>query len=89
MKVSILCIGNELLSGKTLNTNASWISRKLSDIGCDIVEHLVVPDKKEKGKQAKQLLKDSSLNTGFKQLASCKSGHSLSRYCNLFSCLWV
>ena len=47
MKVSILCIGNELLSGKTLNTNASWISRKLSDIGCDIVEHLVVPDKKE------------------------------------------
>ena len=47
MKISILCIGNELLSGKTLNTNASWISRKLSDIGCDIVEHLVVPDKKE------------------------------------------
>ena len=47
MKVSILCIGNELLSGKTLNTNASWISRKLSDIGCDILEHLVVPDKKE------------------------------------------
>ena len=47
MKVSILCIGNELLSGKTLNTNAGWISRKLSDIGCDIVEHLVVPDKKE------------------------------------------
>ena len=47
MKVSILCIGNELLSGKTLNTNASWISRKLSDIGCDIVEHLVVPDIKE------------------------------------------
>ena len=47
MNVSILCIGNELLSGKTLNTNASWISRKLSYIGCDILEHLVVPDKKE------------------------------------------
>ena len=30
MNVSIINIGDELLSGKTLNTNSFWIKRKLS-----------------------------------------------------------
>ena len=46
MNISLLCIGNELLSGKTLNTNASWIGRRLGDNGCIIGEQLVVPDEK-------------------------------------------
>ena len=46
MNISLLCIGNELLSGKTLNTNASWIGRRLGDNGCSIGEQLVVPDEK-------------------------------------------
>ena len=44
MRASILTIGNELLSGKTINTNASWISKKLSSIGVSVNSHLTIPD---------------------------------------------
>ena len=47
MRVSLLTIGDELLSGKTINTNASWISQKLAFEGCDIVRHFTVPDREE------------------------------------------
>lgn len=40
-KIEILCIGNELLSGVTINTNASWISKKITKIG-GIVNRVVV-----------------------------------------------
>ena len=46
MRVSILTIGNELLSGKTINTNASWISKKLSLTGVSVISHLTIPDDK-------------------------------------------
>jgi len=46
MKIAILSIGNELLSGDTINTNAGWIGRKLTEIGCDIFQQITVPDKK-------------------------------------------
>ena len=48
MRVSILTIGNELLSGKTINTNASWISKKLLSIGASVSSHLTIPDNKNK-----------------------------------------
>ena len=44
MRASVLAIGDELLSGKTTNTNATWISQKLMVVGCDVVRHLVVSD---------------------------------------------
>ena len=44
MRASVLAIGDELLTGKTTNTNATWISRKLMIVGCDVVKHLVVRD---------------------------------------------
>ena len=47
MKIAILSIGNELLSGDTINTNAGWMGRKLTDIGCDIFRQITVPDKKD------------------------------------------
>ena len=47
MKVAVLTIGNELLSGKTVNTNASWISNVLSSEGASISRHLTIPDEKE------------------------------------------
>ena len=46
MRASLLTIGDELLSGKTINTNVSWISQKLASEGCSVVRHLTVPDKK-------------------------------------------
>ena len=47
MRASLLTIGDELLSGKTINTNASWISQKLSFEGCNVIRHLTVPDIEE------------------------------------------
>ena len=47
MKVSILSIGNELLSGKTMNTNANWLGNRLTKIGCRVDKQLVVSDKEK------------------------------------------
>ena len=47
MRVAVLTIGNELLSGKTINTNANWLSKKLSSIGSNITLHITIPDKQE------------------------------------------
>jgi len=46
MKISLLSIGDELLSGFTTNTNASWIGRNLSNMGCSICEQITVKDNK-------------------------------------------
>ncbi|MGC8561975.1 MAG: molybdopterin-binding protein [Thermoplasmata archaeon] len=47
MKACILTIGNEILKGKTVNTNAAEIGRMLNFSGYDIYRGLVVPDIKE------------------------------------------
>jgi len=31
--VELLCVGNELLIGKTVNTNATWLARKITSLG--------------------------------------------------------
>ena len=46
MKVAILSIGDELLSGKTVNTNANYISLVLDGLGCEIVKQVTVADRK-------------------------------------------
>lgn len=40
----ILSIGNELLIGKTINTNATWLARKLTILGYNVKRIIVVPD---------------------------------------------
>ena len=47
MKASLLTIGDELLSGKTTNTNATWISHHLTLAGCNVVRNVTVGDKEE------------------------------------------
>ena len=47
MKIALLSIGNELLSGDTINTNAAWIGKKLTEIGCNVFHQATVPDEKE------------------------------------------
>ncbi|HJU79303.1 MAG TPA: molybdopterin-binding protein [Nitrososphaeraceae archaeon] len=42
--VDILCVGNELLSGITLNTNAHWLSRKITKMGGFVRRVIVVRD---------------------------------------------
>jgi len=44
MKVSIINIGNELLEGKTLNTNSQWLGEKVSSVGCQIEYQVTVKD---------------------------------------------
>jgi nicotinamide-nucleotide amidase len=36
MRVEILCTGDEILTGKTINTNYSHIARRLADFGMDV-----------------------------------------------------
>ena len=36
MRVEILCTGDEILTGKTINTNYSHIARRLADVGMDV-----------------------------------------------------
>ena len=44
IKAEILCIGTELLVGDIVNTNAQYISKKLTDIGVDLYYQTVVGD---------------------------------------------
>ncbi len=39
-----LIIGNEILSGKTVDTNSPLLARELRDLGVDLLRVLVVPD---------------------------------------------
>src|SRR5678815_5968147 len=36
MRVEILCIGDEILTGKTINTNYSHMARRLGDVGLTV-----------------------------------------------------
>ena len=48
MNAALITIGNELLSGFTVNTNASWIGLKLGKIGIEITVHHTIQDNKSK-----------------------------------------
>ena len=47
MKIEILCTGDEILSGKTINTNYSYIARRLSETGFSVFRGTVVGDDRE------------------------------------------
>ena len=47
MRVAILSIGDELLSGEVVDTNASHIADRLYDAGIRVLKHLTVPDNEE------------------------------------------
>ena len=44
----ILCVGTELLLGEVVNTNATYISKKLADYGVSVYHHTVVGDNPER-----------------------------------------
>ncbi|MHC5156120.1 MAG: competence/damage-inducible protein A [Planctomycetota bacterium] len=44
MKACIISIGNELLSGQTVDTNAAWLSNKLLEMGIAVTGGWTVPD---------------------------------------------
>ena len=48
MLAAILTIGNELVSGDTENTNASWLARRLESLGVRVAISASVPDETER-----------------------------------------
>ena len=44
---SIICIGDELLIGQTVNTNAAWMGRHLNAIGIRMERTIVIADERE------------------------------------------
>jgi len=44
MRVGLVTVGDELLAGDTVNDNAAWLGRRLTDRGVDVARVTVVPD---------------------------------------------
>ena len=47
MRAAILTIGNELVSGDTINSNAAWLAQRLERLGVKVVISAAVPDEAE------------------------------------------
>ncbi|QLK25677.1 competence/damage-inducible protein A [Natrinema zhouii] len=45
MKVAVVTVGDELLAGRTTNTNAAWLCEQLDDRGVDVERVTTVPDR--------------------------------------------
>jgi nicotinamide-nucleotide amidase len=44
MQATILSVGDELISGATVDTNSAWLSQELADRGVRVVRHVTVSD---------------------------------------------
>jgi molybdenum cofactor synthesis domain-containing protein len=44
MRVALVTVGDELLAGETVNTNAAWLGRTLHERGHDVERSTVIPD---------------------------------------------
>src|SRR6266542_4669443 len=55
MRLEIICTGDEVLTGKTVNTNFSYMSQKLGDVGLSLRWETTVGDDRESLLQAFQL----------------------------------
>ncbi|RAW45489.1 competence/damage-inducible protein A [Halorubrum sp. 48-1-W] len=47
MYVALITVGDELLSGDTVNTNANWLAGRLADRGVTVARILSVPDDRD------------------------------------------
>jgi len=47
MQVALLTVGDEVLSGDTVNTNANWLATQLSDRGVTVARILSLPDDRD------------------------------------------
>ena len=47
MKIEIICTGDEVLTGATINTNFSHISQKLGDVGLQVLWGTTVGDDRD------------------------------------------
>ncbi len=47
MKANVITIGDELLIGQTIDTNSSWLGKRLNEAGIQITEVVAISDKRE------------------------------------------
>ena len=45
MRVALITVGNEILSGDTVNTNAAWLGERLTESGVNVERMTVIPDR--------------------------------------------
>jgi molybdenum cofactor synthesis domain-containing protein len=45
MRVALVSVGDELLAGDTVNTNAAWLGTRLTERGANVERAVVVPDR--------------------------------------------
>ena len=55
MRIEVICTGDEVLTGKIVNTNFSYISQKLEDVGLSVQWETTVGDDRESLLRALQL----------------------------------
>lgn len=55
MKAVIICIGDEILSGNTIDTNSNFIANQLKEIGIPVAQILVVADQEMEIKKALEI----------------------------------
>src|SRR4026208_925501 len=55
MRIEIICTGDEVLTGKIVNTNFSYMSQKLEDVGLSVQWETTVGDDRENLLRAFQL----------------------------------
>ncbi|ELY50166.1 competence/damage-inducible protein A [Natronolimnohabitans innermongolicus] len=48
MKVALITIGDELLSGDVVNTNANWLATQLTDRGVSVAQVVTLPDDRDR-----------------------------------------
>ncbi len=46
MKCAILSIGSELMEGRIADTNAAWLSERLTELGFEVARHIAVGDRR-------------------------------------------
>lgn len=47
MYVALVTVGDEILAGETVNTNAAWLGQRLAERGVDVERVTVIPDRIE------------------------------------------
>src|SRR4030095_9968848 len=52
MKIEILSIGNEVVYGDIVNTNAAWLSQELHSQGFEVIRHLTIADDEPRIREA-------------------------------------
>ncbi len=46
-RAAIIAVGNEVVQGFVVNSNAAWLARELADLGFDVAYHLALLDRQE------------------------------------------